>query len=232
MIRRPPRSTLSSSSAASDVYKRQVSTQSTGYYKESWASSCVGGVVPPPAVNVTCYKCKPEDYMEMWSDCVDGKQSLARMVKADKKGCIENTKTFNTSMESRTCHKIEASIGANKFTGGIMGFALIVGGAIIVIYVLHRRHADLEHKFQRLAADAQEASEMDHEDGFEGAENDDDDDGIGFSTNNQPAKSLSKPRDSSTAREAVEALNNAIASVPAPGTTQAVPSQSPEPHAA
>eukprot|EP00658_Telonema_sp_P-2_P016866 TRINITY_DN16529_c0_g1_i4.p1 TRINITY_DN16529_c0_g1~~TRINITY_DN16529_c0_g1_i4.p1 ORF type:complete len:467 (+),score=69.13 TRINITY_DN16529_c0_g1_i4:118-1518(+) len=30
MIRRPPRSTLSSSSAASDVYKRQVSTQSTG----------------------------------------------------------------------------------------------------------------------------------------------------------------------------------------------------------
>eukprot|EP00656_Telonema_subtile_P011003 TRINITY_DN1538_c0_g1_i1.p1 TRINITY_DN1538_c0_g1~~TRINITY_DN1538_c0_g1_i1.p1 ORF type:complete len:574 (-),score=160.01 TRINITY_DN1538_c0_g1_i1:68-1789(-) len=33
MIRRPPRSTLSSSSAASDVYKRQVSTQSTGYCK-------------------------------------------------------------------------------------------------------------------------------------------------------------------------------------------------------
>eukprot|EP00658_Telonema_sp_P-2_P063442 TRINITY_DN5215_c0_g1_i1.p1 TRINITY_DN5215_c0_g1~~TRINITY_DN5215_c0_g1_i1.p1 ORF type:complete len:310 (-),score=98.94 TRINITY_DN5215_c0_g1_i1:285-1214(-) len=30
MMRRPPRSTLSSSSAASDVYKRQVSTQSTG----------------------------------------------------------------------------------------------------------------------------------------------------------------------------------------------------------
>eukprot|EP00658_Telonema_sp_P-2_P070658 TRINITY_DN60094_c0_g2_i2.p1 TRINITY_DN60094_c0_g2~~TRINITY_DN60094_c0_g2_i2.p1 ORF type:complete len:404 (+),score=59.05 TRINITY_DN60094_c0_g2_i2:146-1357(+) len=33
MIRRPPRSTLSSSSAASDVYKRQVSTQSTGYQR-------------------------------------------------------------------------------------------------------------------------------------------------------------------------------------------------------
>eukprot|EP00658_Telonema_sp_P-2_P025391 TRINITY_DN20223_c0_g1_i2.p1 TRINITY_DN20223_c0_g1~~TRINITY_DN20223_c0_g1_i2.p1 ORF type:complete len:223 (+),score=52.69 TRINITY_DN20223_c0_g1_i2:132-800(+) len=32
MIRRPPRSTLSSSSAASDVYKRQVSTQSTGIF--------------------------------------------------------------------------------------------------------------------------------------------------------------------------------------------------------
>eukprot|EP00658_Telonema_sp_P-2_P085472 TRINITY_DN9751_c0_g2_i1.p1 TRINITY_DN9751_c0_g2~~TRINITY_DN9751_c0_g2_i1.p1 ORF type:complete len:259 (+),score=107.06 TRINITY_DN9751_c0_g2_i1:110-886(+) len=35
MIRRPPRSTLSSSSAASDVYKRQVSTQSTGAEKAS-----------------------------------------------------------------------------------------------------------------------------------------------------------------------------------------------------
>eukprot|EP00656_Telonema_subtile_P045638 TRINITY_DN518_c0_g1_i1.p1 TRINITY_DN518_c0_g1~~TRINITY_DN518_c0_g1_i1.p1 ORF type:complete len:311 (+),score=46.71 TRINITY_DN518_c0_g1_i1:92-1024(+) len=34
MIRRPPRSTLSSSSAASDVYKRQVSTQSTGSRNE------------------------------------------------------------------------------------------------------------------------------------------------------------------------------------------------------
>eukprot|EP00656_Telonema_subtile_P036566 TRINITY_DN4058_c0_g1_i1.p1 TRINITY_DN4058_c0_g1~~TRINITY_DN4058_c0_g1_i1.p1 ORF type:complete len:226 (+),score=40.55 TRINITY_DN4058_c0_g1_i1:71-748(+) len=35
MIRRPPRSTLSSSSAASDVYKRQVSTQSTGGHKRT-----------------------------------------------------------------------------------------------------------------------------------------------------------------------------------------------------
>eukprot|EP00656_Telonema_subtile_P016628 TRINITY_DN187_c0_g1_i2.p1 TRINITY_DN187_c0_g1~~TRINITY_DN187_c0_g1_i2.p1 ORF type:complete len:452 (-),score=87.22 TRINITY_DN187_c0_g1_i2:656-2011(-) len=34
MIRRPPRSPLSSSSAASDVYKRQVSTQSTGQEEE------------------------------------------------------------------------------------------------------------------------------------------------------------------------------------------------------
>eukprot|EP00656_Telonema_subtile_P011174 TRINITY_DN15501_c0_g1_i1.p1 TRINITY_DN15501_c0_g1~~TRINITY_DN15501_c0_g1_i1.p1 ORF type:complete len:356 (-),score=110.77 TRINITY_DN15501_c0_g1_i1:5-1072(-) len=38
MIRRPPRSTLSSSSAASDVYKRQVSTQSTGVDRASTMS--------------------------------------------------------------------------------------------------------------------------------------------------------------------------------------------------
>eukprot|EP00658_Telonema_sp_P-2_P055564 TRINITY_DN44168_c0_g1_i2.p1 TRINITY_DN44168_c0_g1~~TRINITY_DN44168_c0_g1_i2.p1 ORF type:complete len:641 (-),score=169.95 TRINITY_DN44168_c0_g1_i2:177-2099(-) len=39
MIRRPPRSTLSSSSAASDVYKRQVSTQSTGKLRKSMAEA-------------------------------------------------------------------------------------------------------------------------------------------------------------------------------------------------
>eukprot|EP00656_Telonema_subtile_P022625 TRINITY_DN2382_c0_g1_i4.p1 TRINITY_DN2382_c0_g1~~TRINITY_DN2382_c0_g1_i4.p1 ORF type:complete len:225 (+),score=66.67 TRINITY_DN2382_c0_g1_i4:88-762(+) len=38
MIRRPPRSTLSSSSAASDVYKRQVSTQSTGAQRIAMAT--------------------------------------------------------------------------------------------------------------------------------------------------------------------------------------------------
>eukprot|EP00658_Telonema_sp_P-2_P063921 TRINITY_DN5276_c0_g1_i16.p1 TRINITY_DN5276_c0_g1~~TRINITY_DN5276_c0_g1_i16.p1 ORF type:complete len:500 (+),score=77.07 TRINITY_DN5276_c0_g1_i16:110-1609(+) len=39
MIRRPPRSTLSSSSAASDVYKRQVSTQSTGDHERTFMAS-------------------------------------------------------------------------------------------------------------------------------------------------------------------------------------------------
>eukprot|EP00656_Telonema_subtile_P018294 TRINITY_DN1986_c0_g1_i3.p1 TRINITY_DN1986_c0_g1~~TRINITY_DN1986_c0_g1_i3.p1 ORF type:complete len:171 (-),score=32.91 TRINITY_DN1986_c0_g1_i3:347-859(-) len=43
MIRRPPRSTLSSSSAASDVYKRQVSTQSTGKHKDTTRKSAVMG---------------------------------------------------------------------------------------------------------------------------------------------------------------------------------------------
>eukprot|EP00658_Telonema_sp_P-2_P081703 TRINITY_DN8454_c0_g3_i5.p1 TRINITY_DN8454_c0_g3~~TRINITY_DN8454_c0_g3_i5.p1 ORF type:complete len:115 (-),score=30.33 TRINITY_DN8454_c0_g3_i5:489-833(-) len=43
MIRRPPRSTLSSSSAASDVYKRQVSTQSTGGQQAFMKRTCEGG---------------------------------------------------------------------------------------------------------------------------------------------------------------------------------------------
>eukprot|EP00656_Telonema_subtile_P044027 TRINITY_DN50322_c0_g1_i1.p1 TRINITY_DN50322_c0_g1~~TRINITY_DN50322_c0_g1_i1.p1 ORF type:complete len:223 (-),score=27.52 TRINITY_DN50322_c0_g1_i1:23-691(-) len=43
MIRPPPRSTLSSSSAASDVYKRQVSTQSTG-------AKLSRGMQTPPAL--------------------------------------------------------------------------------------------------------------------------------------------------------------------------------------
>eukprot|EP00831_Metopus_contortus_P073858 TRINITY_DN673_c0_g1_i1.p3 TRINITY_DN673_c0_g1~~TRINITY_DN673_c0_g1_i1.p3 ORF type:complete len:102 (-),score=32.24 TRINITY_DN673_c0_g1_i1:562-867(-) len=39
MIRRPPRSTQGVSSAASDVYKRQVSTQSTWEYKRKYMNS-------------------------------------------------------------------------------------------------------------------------------------------------------------------------------------------------
>eukprot|EP00657_Telonema_sp_P-1_P004709 TRINITY_DN2111_c0_g1_i1.p1 TRINITY_DN2111_c0_g1~~TRINITY_DN2111_c0_g1_i1.p1 ORF type:complete len:113 (+),score=18.11 TRINITY_DN2111_c0_g1_i1:105-443(+) len=39
MIRRPPRSTQSRSSAASDVYKRQVSTQSTGWVPDATIGS-------------------------------------------------------------------------------------------------------------------------------------------------------------------------------------------------
>eukprot|EP00658_Telonema_sp_P-2_P064158 TRINITY_DN5304_c0_g1_i1.p1 TRINITY_DN5304_c0_g1~~TRINITY_DN5304_c0_g1_i1.p1 ORF type:complete len:171 (-),score=39.77 TRINITY_DN5304_c0_g1_i1:557-1069(-) len=48
MIRRPPRSTLSSSSAASDVYKRQVSTQSTGNPVMIHGSHDVGAHRPFP----------------------------------------------------------------------------------------------------------------------------------------------------------------------------------------
>eukprot|EP00656_Telonema_subtile_P019341 TRINITY_DN20609_c0_g1_i2.p1 TRINITY_DN20609_c0_g1~~TRINITY_DN20609_c0_g1_i2.p1 ORF type:complete len:358 (+),score=76.53 TRINITY_DN20609_c0_g1_i2:97-1170(+) len=44
MKRRPPRSTLSSSSAASDVYKRQVSTQSTGLYWPAMQGPSVNGL--------------------------------------------------------------------------------------------------------------------------------------------------------------------------------------------
>eukprot|EP00658_Telonema_sp_P-2_P074714 TRINITY_DN639_c0_g1_i2.p1 TRINITY_DN639_c0_g1~~TRINITY_DN639_c0_g1_i2.p1 ORF type:complete len:519 (-),score=151.97 TRINITY_DN639_c0_g1_i2:460-2016(-) len=50
MIRRPPRSTLSSSSAASDVYKRQVSTQSTGRTRRSAMFCQISGQTPEDPV--------------------------------------------------------------------------------------------------------------------------------------------------------------------------------------
>eukprot|EP00658_Telonema_sp_P-2_P032948 TRINITY_DN24281_c0_g1_i4.p1 TRINITY_DN24281_c0_g1~~TRINITY_DN24281_c0_g1_i4.p1 ORF type:complete len:338 (+),score=93.65 TRINITY_DN24281_c0_g1_i4:140-1153(+) len=55
MIRRPPRSTLSSSSAASDVYKRQVSTQSTGGLADCMSKlhPHAQEFVPPPSNHVT-----------------------------------------------------------------------------------------------------------------------------------------------------------------------------------
>ena len=40
MIRRPPRSTLSASSAASDVYKRQVCVCVSGTFVSAWTTLC------------------------------------------------------------------------------------------------------------------------------------------------------------------------------------------------
>ena len=43
MIRRPPRSTLDRSSAASDVYKRQIPLQANGgYHTFGWANEILG----------------------------------------------------------------------------------------------------------------------------------------------------------------------------------------------
>eukprot|EP00658_Telonema_sp_P-2_P000355 TRINITY_DN10129_c0_g1_i1.p1 TRINITY_DN10129_c0_g1~~TRINITY_DN10129_c0_g1_i1.p1 ORF type:complete len:223 (-),score=66.52 TRINITY_DN10129_c0_g1_i1:593-1261(-) len=53
MIRRPPRSTLSSSSAASDVYKRQVSTQSTGGSQDKMRLRCKVALVGDAMVGKT-----------------------------------------------------------------------------------------------------------------------------------------------------------------------------------
>src|SRR5664280_3797253 len=48
MIRRPPRSTLSSSSAASDVYKRQVATDANGLTQVSpiWSFETINTAAP------------------------------------------------------------------------------------------------------------------------------------------------------------------------------------------
>eukprot|EP00656_Telonema_subtile_P026186 TRINITY_DN2816_c0_g2_i1.p1 TRINITY_DN2816_c0_g2~~TRINITY_DN2816_c0_g2_i1.p1 ORF type:complete len:181 (+),score=38.42 TRINITY_DN2816_c0_g2_i1:98-640(+) len=67
MIRRPPRSTLSSSSAASDVYKRQVSTQSTGATQHKMklpeAKPCHRRYYMPSEV---AQHCTPEDCWLSW----------------------------------------------------------------------------------------------------------------------------------------------------------------------
>ena len=55
MIRRPPRSTLSSSSAASDVYKRQ---QSDPVVPQSVASPCSICQLPHHPVTASCSSCK------------------------------------------------------------------------------------------------------------------------------------------------------------------------------
>ena len=49
MIRRPPRSTLDRSSAASDVYKRQLVDGGPGGYAEDYVSSRAAWVIAPDA---------------------------------------------------------------------------------------------------------------------------------------------------------------------------------------
>eukprot|EP00656_Telonema_subtile_P057331 TRINITY_DN93_c0_g3_i2.p1 TRINITY_DN93_c0_g3~~TRINITY_DN93_c0_g3_i2.p1 ORF type:complete len:300 (-),score=96.18 TRINITY_DN93_c0_g3_i2:242-1141(-) len=74
MIRRPPRSTLSSSSAASDVYKRQVSTQSTGNKTKTMSLS------PKPEDldrQQTLYMAKLSEQAERYDDMV---QYMKRLV--------------------------------------------------------------------------------------------------------------------------------------------------------
>eukprot|EP00656_Telonema_subtile_P030258 TRINITY_DN3325_c0_g1_i2.p1 TRINITY_DN3325_c0_g1~~TRINITY_DN3325_c0_g1_i2.p1 ORF type:complete len:533 (+),score=171.09 TRINITY_DN3325_c0_g1_i2:99-1697(+) len=64
MIRRPPRSTLSSSSAASDVYKRQVSTQSTGVRRamlKLWVLFILAGASASVASNHDIVSLHPGD---------------------------------------------------------------------------------------------------------------------------------------------------------------------------
>src|SRR5664280_3273657 len=50
MIRRPPRSTLSSSSAASDVYKRRIQDDVLGQWRRAGCFQAQVGRHPPPFV--------------------------------------------------------------------------------------------------------------------------------------------------------------------------------------
>eukprot|EP00658_Telonema_sp_P-2_P018224 TRINITY_DN17150_c0_g1_i9.p1 TRINITY_DN17150_c0_g1~~TRINITY_DN17150_c0_g1_i9.p1 ORF type:complete len:199 (-),score=65.37 TRINITY_DN17150_c0_g1_i9:108-704(-) len=87
MIRRPPRSTLSSSSAASDVYKRQVSTQSTGSQQSTTmagtarplSDDLAGLIAPEYAANIESVLYTPE---EIQSRC----RELAAEISKDHAG--------------------------------------------------------------------------------------------------------------------------------------------------
>eukprot|EP00658_Telonema_sp_P-2_P019084 TRINITY_DN17491_c0_g1_i2.p1 TRINITY_DN17491_c0_g1~~TRINITY_DN17491_c0_g1_i2.p1 ORF type:complete len:177 (+),score=58.16 TRINITY_DN17491_c0_g1_i2:68-598(+) len=74
MIRRPPRSTLSSSSAASDVYKRQVNLDMGGGYYEDETHESREVYTAPTAASSTAYSFSTAaaqvlTQAEMHSDC-------------------------------------------------------------------------------------------------------------------------------------------------------------------
>src|SRR5665648_1294454 len=91
MIRRPPRSTLSSSSAASDVYKRQLtaillillltSLNISGLKSGAWASRAIllmvlTGLLVIVFFGLTSISVKPENFMNV-NDLTDGSVSLS-----------------------------------------------------------------------------------------------------------------------------------------------------------
>ena len=67
MIRRPPRSTLSSSSAASDVYKRQIhdGPEANGQYTDkTWDGRNEHGQLVPPGLYVVHIRVKGDAKVE------------------------------------------------------------------------------------------------------------------------------------------------------------------------
>eukprot|EP00831_Metopus_contortus_P048790 TRINITY_DN3995_c0_g1_i1.p1 TRINITY_DN3995_c0_g1~~TRINITY_DN3995_c0_g1_i1.p1 ORF type:complete len:278 (+),score=41.02 TRINITY_DN3995_c0_g1_i1:117-950(+) len=109
MIRRPPRSTQGVSSAASDVYKRQVSTQSTWEDKASAhikagakkvvISAPAGNDLPTVVYNVNHNILKAEDTVISGASCTTNCLAPMAKVLSDKFGL---TKGFMTTIHSYT----------------------------------------------------------------------------------------------------------------------------------
>eukprot|EP00658_Telonema_sp_P-2_P075124 TRINITY_DN64532_c0_g1_i1.p1 TRINITY_DN64532_c0_g1~~TRINITY_DN64532_c0_g1_i1.p1 ORF type:complete len:152 (-),score=51.84 TRINITY_DN64532_c0_g1_i1:300-755(-) len=107
MIRRPPRSTLSSSSAASDVYKRQVSTQSTG--------TCTSWSMPSQHV----YKLLKRTSYDMLGDAtechgeeIDAADGYVHLSHASE--LLETVRRYYAGQEDAICLKIRIDLMANK----------------------------------------------------------------------------------------------------------------------
>eukprot|EP00658_Telonema_sp_P-2_P074745 TRINITY_DN6402_c0_g1_i1.p1 TRINITY_DN6402_c0_g1~~TRINITY_DN6402_c0_g1_i1.p1 ORF type:complete len:258 (-),score=52.27 TRINITY_DN6402_c0_g1_i1:9-782(-) len=111
MIRRPPRSTLSSSSAASDVYKRQVSPQSTG----GSCRSVMESPVRAPQVVVTTPRRSPWDQVAVTRDDVERPEERMKrlnheLAKAQLAMLDAPTRAEKKQLRTR-CRALDAEIG-------------------------------------------------------------------------------------------------------------------------
>lgn len=140
--------------------------RSIAYFRRPYASMCQGGYVPPAAVNYTCEKCKESFYDLVWSDCVDGTQSQSYVLRAEHKGCVDDGKlVFATvGVKKQACTKIDAKIGANRFTFVVLLIIASLCALFYALYTLYHRHTRLQVEYQRLSNNAGEMADMDDED--------------------------------------------------------------------
>lgn len=136
--------------------------RTVAYFKNSWASNCAGGYVPPADVNYTCERCEVGFYDLVWSDCVNGQQTRSYVLREEHKGCLSNSKmVFPESSQTRGCTKIDARIGANGFTFGVLFLLAGVSLLFYALYTLYYRHTRLQVEYQRLSTNTGEMAEMD-----------------------------------------------------------------------
>jgi len=148
------------------------------YYKKESHSTCFGGYVPPADVVTECRFCAPSDFRVVWSDCIGGTQTAAHELTLSGVGCIDSElfqkkRTDDAAaLGARQCSKIDAKLGFNTFTVGLLFIFVGIALALSAAYVFYKRHADLSVRYQRLSTNVGGSLEMADYD----AQSDDDDD--------------------------------------------------------
>eukprot|EP00658_Telonema_sp_P-2_P022135 TRINITY_DN1883_c0_g1_i12.p1 TRINITY_DN1883_c0_g1~~TRINITY_DN1883_c0_g1_i12.p1 ORF type:complete len:182 (-),score=66.54 TRINITY_DN1883_c0_g1_i12:107-652(-) len=134
MIRRPPRSTLSSSSAASDVYKRQVSTQSTGQHHRNM-----------DVQREKAFQKQPHMFAGKCRNLTRGSRKGARFVKS----CGLGFKTPTTAMEGRYIDKKCPFTGNVSIRGKIIKGLVAGSGKMTNTITVRREYMHYQTKYKR-----------------------------------------------------------------------------------
>ena len=153
-----PRCTVDSfSKVTSDCTSDNVTT--VAYFRQDFAKSCIGGYIPPAAVNYSCSRCSLADFEQVWSACVGGQQTNS-WVKLNT-ACLDDGKlVFPAIATVRSCSTINAELGFNGFTLSIAIVLAFASALFYGIYTLYTRHSKLQVEYHRLSNNANEMADV------------------------------------------------------------------------